>query len=476
MSKAPARLATYLRVLAFGSGARVFALASQLVVLLILSRVLPKSDFGDAMMVFAIYRIWSAGFGTGIGSLLLYHCSRRPDDLYLSTRLHRSAALVGFVLAALLTISCAASAAPLAQFIGKPGLESWLLHMAPLGVGATLMGVLTSALESKSRITQAIVYGEVVPNALRLVLLPLVPLFGLPQLTVAYILSASVLLPWIWGARDLFTARDRGLERWTRWDIGYVARFVFYSLASNQLMGVDMVVVGVFFTSEAAADYAIAARIATLYPFFQVIIARQFTPRAGLLIAQRDLAALQRETDVCRRFSVMAVGMTIAAVLAAGPFLLPLFGDYGGALPLLLILGTASFTRAFFAGGPPILQIGGASNWSLAIMLASFLIVVAAPYILAPLFGIAALPLSMLLSAVLLNPITGRIVQRRFSVRLIRATEYGLIALAILISVAVALRGAPTAEILMFSAMLTVLSGVFLTQRSAGSTKEARPG
>ena len=53
------RLLAYLEILAVGSGVRIFGLATQFVVLIILGRLLSKESFGDLMTAF--------GFGRGEG-------------------------------------------------------------------------------------------------------------------------------------------------------------------------------------------------------------------------------------------------------------------------------------------------------------------------------------------------------------------------------------------------------------------------
>src|ERR1700751_3443848 len=88
------RLGAYLTVLAVGSGARVFGLAAQFVVLIMLSRILSKDGFGDLMTAFGFYRLSAAALGVGASLVLLYHVSRRPNDRAAEVRLHRySAAL-----------------------------------------------------------------------------------------------------------------------------------------------------------------------------------------------------------------------------------------------------------------------------------------------------------------------------------------------------------------------------------------------
>jgi putative flippase GtrA len=93
------RFRAYLEILAFGSGARLFGLASQFVVLLILSRVLSKDSFGDLMTAFGFYRLAAMALGVGGSLVLLYHISRHPNDKHAEIRLHRYSAVLGALFA-----------------------------------------------------------------------------------------------------------------------------------------------------------------------------------------------------------------------------------------------------------------------------------------------------------------------------------------------------------------------------------------
>src|SRR5712692_1068148 len=86
------RFRAYLEILAVGSGARMFGLASQFVVLIILGRVLSKESFGDLMTAFGFYRLVAMALGVGGSLVLLFHISRRPHDSDFEIKLHRYSA------------------------------------------------------------------------------------------------------------------------------------------------------------------------------------------------------------------------------------------------------------------------------------------------------------------------------------------------------------------------------------------------
>src|SRR6185295_15397827 len=170
----------YLGILLVGSSARVFGLLSQLVVLIIMSRMLAKSEFGDLMAAFGFYRLVAIAIGTGASLVVLFHVSRRPRDKALEVRLHRFSSLLASIMSAAIALVAALGAHSIATALGKPGLEVWFQQLAPFAVFNSLLIISTGALEGRSRIVHSIVLGEVAPNAVRIVLLPLVALSGLP--------------------------------------------------------------------------------------------------------------------------------------------------------------------------------------------------------------------------------------------------------------------------------------------------------
>ena len=134
---------------------------------------------------------------------------------------------------------------------------------------------------------------------MRIVLLPLVALAGLPDIYIAHVLTLSVVLPWLFAAPRLFDRSIGGVNAWTRWDYGYSGKFVVATLFANQLAAVDILVISVLFSSETVGDYAIASRIAAMFSFFQLAMLKRFAPRAGEILANRDMAALKLEVEVC---------------------------------------------------------------------------------------------------------------------------------------------------------------------------------
>jgi O-antigen/teichoic acid export membrane protein len=422
------RFGAYLAILVVGSGARVFGLASQFVVLIILSRILSKDAFGDLMTAFGFYRLAAAALGVGGSLVLLYHVSRRPADRDAEVRLHRYSALLGAAASALIALAGFALAGPVAGALGKPGLVLWFQELAPFTIFNTLLIISTGALEGRSRISESIALSEIAPSAVRIVLLPLVAWLDLPQEYLAHALTVSVLLPWLWSARGLWDRSVGGLKEWTRWDFSYCGKFVAATLFANQLGAADILVAGILFPSAIVADYALAARIAALYSFFQIVLLKRFAPRAAALIEAGDLGALRQEVALCRQLMVGCGALTIGGILSVAPFLLPLFGNYASAQTFIVWLAIPTFLRSFYDTADRLLIIAGRPNVPLMLTASSFLVLAVVPFAAAPLIGAAAIPAAMIFSALVLNPIAAVRVQSLFSVPAIGWRDIAFIA------------------------------------------------
>jgi O-antigen/teichoic acid export membrane protein len=459
------RLAAYLTVLAVGSGARVFGLASQFVVLIMLSRILSKDSFGDLMTAFGFYRIGAAALGVGASLVLLYHVSRRPDDRAAEIRLHRYSAVLGAAVAAVIALAGFMLAGPVAHALAKPGLAAWFRELAPFAIFSTLLTTSTGALEGRSRISESIALADVVPNAVRIVLLPAVAWFALPDAYVAHALTLSVLVPWLWSGRRLWDRSVRGWRPWTRWDVSYCGKFVAATLFANQLGAVDILVAGVLFPSGIVADYALAARIAALYSFFQLALLKRFAPRAARMIETKDWAALRQEVAFCRKLLVGCGALTIAGILCVAPFLLPLFGNYAGAWAFLVWLAIPTFIQSFYEAADRLLIIAGQANVPLAITASSFCVLVVTPFLTAPLLGPTAIAAAMAVASFLFYPVAAVRVRRMFGLTTIHPLDMlmmvaGIAALAAYAASGAAIAGAASVAVLAAIALYCCASAI----------------
>jgi O-antigen/teichoic acid export membrane protein len=448
------RLRAYLDILVVGSGARMFGLGSQFVVLIMLSRFLSKESFGDLMTAYGFYRLTGLALGVGGSLVLLFHVSRHLDDHQAEIRLQRFSALVGAIPAAAVALVAICAAEPVAAALGKPSLAHWVQQLSPFLVFTTLLIITTGALEGRSRVAESIFWGEAAPNAVRIVLLPLVAVLNLPEAYVAHVMTLSVLLPWLWLARRMWDRSVRGWQRWSSWDYSYSGKFVGATLFANQLGAADIVIASVLFSSEAVADYAVASRLACLFSFFQLALLKRFAPRAGRLFQMKDEGALHREFDVCRRLTIGCGALTISGVLLLAPVMLPLLGNFMDAHTLLIWLAIPSFVVSFYATADRLLIIAGQANVALVVTAMSFVVLIASPFATAPWLGPIAIPAAMIFAVLCFSPIIAVYARRLVGVRTLAPRDCALMACG-----CIALAGSAVADSYLNTAIMCGLLG-----------------
>jgi O-antigen/teichoic acid export membrane protein len=280
--------------------------------------------------------------------------------------------------------------------------------------------------------------------------------FHLPDEYVAHAMTLSVLIPWLWSGRRLWDRSVGGWRPWTRWDLSYCGKFVAATLFANQLGAVDILVAGVLFPSGIVADYALAARIAALYSFFQLALLKRFAPRAARMLEANDLGALRQEFAFCRKLMVGCGALTIAGILCVAPFLLPLFGNYAGAWPFLVWLAIPTFIQSFYETSDRLLIIAGQANVPLLLTASSFAVLVVTPFITASLIGPTAIAAAMVVSSLLFNPMAAARVRAIFGFRTIHWRDMLMMGIGIVALGAYASTGATAAGVAGVAALAAI--------------------
>jgi len=382
---------------------KALSIGSQFLLLILMAREIPKEEFGNAMLAFTIFRLMSLAIGSGMGSIVLYHVSKRIHDLTLDIRLTRSVTLFTILITIPLTFLFTNFSNEVAILFSKPSLAPWLFAMAPLVLFGSLIQITSNSLDARSKVTRSIIITEVVPNIIRLTGVIGMILLELPHISLSYIFWIASAIPWAVDALRLFDQSVRGFERLSFWDFKYAGWLTLYPLLGMQLQGIDMIIVGAFFSSNLVAEYSIASRIASLYPFLQQMVARVFVPRSGPLFQEREIGKINKELKVLRENSLATTSVMISILLISSLIIFNYMPAYKEIYGLLIIFSIPPLVRCAFVGIDVTLRMEG-KGFTLTLISISILFIIATgTYFLHEKIGLYSLPVSMIISTISIN-------------------------------------------------------------------------
>lgn len=451
-----------------GTSARIFALASQVIVLLVMSRLLPKSDFGNAMIAFTLYRVIAVSVGSGLGNVLFVHVAGKGGDHEASVKWHRSMFVTALLVSVILTVPVVCAAPTISSWLGKEGLAPWIVHMSPLLTFTALNSVSAFVRDARSTVNASIILTEVAPNAVRLVAFCILLVYPFHPMVIAHVLWISVAIPLIADVPDLLARANRAFAKLQVKDAKDTLSYAMNAIAGMQLQGVDILICGYLFSSEVSGEYAIAARVAALFPFLAQVVVRGFAPQARYLIARGETRTLEVSVDYYRKLSVATTCISVAGLLL-GIAIFIRWSNSAFPVETLLLLTIPPFYRAFFAFSDRILQLAGRATASTIVMVIGFVIVVGFPFVTHEWLGISAIPLAMVISGTILNPVLNVLSQNASSVKMLRARAVTGLVVGNLCLVMIAVMLPDTAASIIF--MVGYLSlGIFV------ATRLRRPG
>ena len=325
------------------------SVASQFVMIGVLAAILGKERFGEVMIAFTAFRLVGSAAGTGIGTLLQYHFPRNEGR---QLNLYRSFVQIGLLAGMGLTAVAVAAASSISAAMGKPGLETWITWGAPLVCFHTLAAIIASYLDAQRRVEWAIASTELLPNVLRTFAFVVVGVADLPVVFYALALWVPAVFPLIYELRKLVSL-PKSPFCMTPWDRRYASWITVQSIASQQVNGIDMLLVGLLFSSAQAADYAIASKVASFFPFFQHILVRRFTPEVAEAVAAERLASLEGAMEELRRHASAANFVLTGLALLGLVLLTAMVGAYGGAVPLMVTFAVPMAVAPSMQGSTP---------------------------------------------------------------------------------------------------------------------------
>jgi len=194
---------------------------------------------------------------------------------------------------------------------------------------------------------------------------------------------------------------------------------------------------GALATSGATAGYVVASKLSMLLLVGHQLINLVLTPRIGKFLGAKNLDAVHEEYHQSRVVGLIFAMLGACLITASGPWMLGLFGGYGEAMPVILILSATYVSQVSFGMCGGYLNIAGYASLTLTTTGLVLILNLSLNYLLIPVLGALGAALAMLLSISVTNALTAYLVLRLDGVRtysvwvgLVTASSVGVLVVA----------------------------------------------
>jgi O-antigen/teichoic acid export membrane protein len=159
-------------------------------------------------------------------------------------------------------------------------------------------------------------------------------------------------------------------------------------IAHSGLEKTDLIMIGILLGAVSSAEYAVAAKLATVIPIGNTLLAPLFGPRIKYQFERSGREKFRDEYLMACHFATLLSVVVFLPYLVFGPTILGFFGDFESSYQILLVLGLAYLTRTAFGSSGRTLYLIGFSSYTLVSNILVLACVVISNYILINLMGI----------------------------------------------------------------------------------------
>ncbi|MCJ2128381.1 lipopolysaccharide biosynthesis protein [Methylobacterium sp. E-045] len=173
-------------------------------------------------------------------------------------------------------------------------------------------------------------------------------------------------------------------------------------LAHSAFNMIDVVVLSMLMPPTAVGLYFVATRIQQFVPFVQYAASAATAQRFAAIHASGNGAGLKRFVRIQARLTLAATVTVGLIIVAAGPFLLAMFGpEFGGSVPLLAVLVAGHVGASLFGPGEDLLTMIDGERLGAAITLAMLAVAALLCVALVPAMGVMGAAIAMALATAL---------------------------------------------------------------------------
>ena len=361
----------------------------------LLARILSKEMLGGYAFASAVVALVSLIATLGLDRSLLLRIAplpERSDCLHgggLAARVTILTALAG----SLLALGLALSAAPFVSHGALPEAEFWFpaLSVAVVPMVTTMMLQVWYQANHRVPISAAM---PGIADLLRSLLFAVVFVTGLGALGVAAAATLAAAAPAVILIYHAWRRTRASPRHFGHGDLASGLQFLVLRLSNQGMRHIDLLMMGLLATGAGTAEYAVAARLASVTDYGRAALIQSFSPRVRRWLSSGGFTAAFREYDNVRCVS-LAVALSVSAgfVLIGRP-LLQLLGHFEAAYTPLLLLAASYIVTAGFGMHSSYLAMAEEVGWSALMRVVALAIFVGLNLALIPHFGAAGAALA----------------------------------------------------------------------------------
>lgn len=236
--------------------------------------------------------------------------------------------------------------------------------------------------------------------------------------TLAAAMALMIGAPLLWRARPRLSTGVVSVDDQPRGWLSSLIPLTVLSAMQVVLQYTDLVMLGLFQTSEMVGLYRVAAQASLCVGFGLLAVNLVVAPHFAGCYAQGDLARLQRISTLSARLVLLlTVPVAVLFLLTAEPIITFVFGEvYGGSGAALAILALGQLCNAAFGSVVFLLNMTGHERDTVRGLLVAVVVNVLLNLLLIPPFGIDGAAAATAITQLLWNVLLWRAVRRRLGI------------------------------------------------------------
>jgi O-antigen/teichoic acid export membrane protein len=374
----------YIRSAAAGVTGRGLALLSGLLGTWAATRLLDRNAYGTAILAIQVAGFLGTVAPVGLDSLTLFRGAQRRSTG--QARALITASFLRVCASSMITILMVGIVLSLAGKALDPATRWWFLAALPLVPLFALNQLAVAFSLGQDHVIASILVprlGDVLRSVILMTGLLLVSTGAARYVASAYLIGAlAPVAVWIALLRPWGVASEITREDWS-----YSKRMVGAQIAQQGLRKIDIMMLGVLAATGSVGDYAIGAQFAAVVVLGHEVLSPALIPRFAELVARRELKAAGVEYTMIQTLSFSGSLVLAAALVAIEPIFHAVFPGYPLAYGVMLTLAAALTAKVGFGITGRALALLGLSGWSLATNFTLLGLVIALNFALIPAFG-----------------------------------------------------------------------------------------